>query len=353
MLEGLKVIELASVLAGPAVGMFFAELGAEVIKIEAPEGDITRKWKLPSEDRNSPASAYFSSVNWGKTHRFIDLRSAEGQQQVHHFLEEADVLIVNFKKGDALKFGLDYAALKARYPRLIYTDLKGFDSEPQRVSYDVVLQAETGYMAMNGTPDSGPLKMPLAFMDLLAAHQMKEGVLLALYQRERNGKGSRVSVSLEAAALAGLANQASNWLTAGHVPQRLGSLHPNIAPYGEHFATKDGKTIVLAIGNDKQYTLLCRILGKPEWAKDNRFRNNQQRVMHRKALAELLESALKDQNSKELMRHLVQKNVPAGVVKTMPEVFENPVAREMILEQTEEDGKKSRRVASVAFQVEG
>ncbi|HMC97034.1 MAG TPA: CaiB/BaiF CoA-transferase family protein, partial [Flavobacteriales bacterium] len=219
-LADLLVIETASVLAGPAVGMCFAELGARVVKIERPSGngpagDVTRQWKLPSEDPASPVSAYFSSVNWGKEHVFLDLKKAADRARFDALLGESDVLITNHLAGDAENLGLTRDRIRSLNPRLVHGHIKGFAARPDRPAYDVVLQAETGYISMTGSDADHPAKLPIALIDVLAAHQLKEGVLLALLQRERSGKGAYVEVSLEEAALTGLINQASNYLMTG------------------------------------------------------------------------------------------------------------------------------------------
>jgi len=185
LFEGLKVVELASVLAGPAVGMFFAELGAEVMKIENKRtgGDVTRQWKSKTEPTEATVSAYYSSVNFNKTTLLLDLRESDELNQVYRLVKEADIVISNFKKGDDTKLGLDYNRLKQIKPNLIYAHLIGFASAPNRTAYDAVIQAETGFMSMNGSEESGPLKFPVAIMDLFAAHQMKEGILAALWKR--------------------------------------------------------------------------------------------------------------------------------------------------------------------------
>jgi crotonobetainyl-CoA:carnitine CoA-transferase CaiB-like acyl-CoA transferase len=241
--KDLKVVELANVLAGPAVGLFFAELGAHVVKVEnkLTDGDVTRSWKIPSENKNTSSSAYFASVNWNKTSIFVDLRDTADRQQVMELIKDADIVISNYKPGDDEKLQMGYEQLKKINPRLIYAHISGFANASSRTAYDLILQAETGFMYMNGTPESGPLKMPVALIDILAAHQLKEGILIALIKRLQTGKGSRVSASLEHAAIASLANQASNWLMTGYNHQPSGSLHPNIAPYGELFTTADSK----------------------------------------------------------------------------------------------------------------
>ena len=350
MFEALKVIELANVLAGPATGLFFAEMGAEVIKVEHPDGgDITRKWKLPTEDPESSVSAYYCSVNWHKKVVQPDLRTDAGRQEVYDLVKEADVVIANYKPGDDIKLGMDYATLKAINPNLIYAHLTGFGANDQRTAFDVVLQAETGFMSMNGNPESGPVKMPVALIDVLAAHQMKAGILTALIKKMKTGEGSYVSVSLYESAVAALANQASNYLMAGHIPQRMGSLHPNIAPYGEIFQTKDQQSIVLACGTDKQFANLCAVLNLPELIHDERFSTNPARVIHRSALANLLQPAFQQQDLETVLTALHEAKVPVGAIRDMAGVFAEPMAREMVLEETIEDGTPTKRVKTVAF----
>ena len=286
----LIVIEAANVLAGPAVGMFFAELGATVIKVENMKtgGDTTRRWKLPSEDRDDDVTAYFSSVNWGKRSIGIDFSIPEGYAVLLDLVRRADVFVQSFKTGDAEKFKLDYATLRAQNDRLVYADITAFGARDGRPGFDAVLQAETGFTGMNGTEDSGPVKMPVALIDLLLAHQLKEALLIALIARMQTGRGSCSTVSLFHAGVASLANQASNYLVCGSIPVRAGSDHPNIAPYGTTYETLNGAPIVLAVGTDSQFRALCEALGMPELAKDERFGTNRQRVVHRDALNTML-----------------------------------------------------------------
>ncbi|MFT4600154.1 MAG: crotonobetainyl-CoA:carnitine CoA-transferase CaiB-like acyl-CoA transferase, partial [Arenicella sp.] len=250
-LSSLKVIEISSVLAGPAVGLYFAEKGAEVIKIENSKtgGDVTRGWKLANEDSSKNTSAYFASVNWRKEHVFLDLSDDNDRSKIKALVTKADIVLTNFKKGDAEKFELDFLSLRTLNSNVILGEISGYGSKSERVAFDLVLQADTGFMSMNGTSDSGPVKMPVAFIDLFAAHQLKEGILEALLERNATGKAYHVKVSLFDAALASLANQATNYLIAGHVAQPMGSKHPNIAPYGELFKTKDERLITFAIGS--------------------------------------------------------------------------------------------------------
>lgn len=351
--SGLKVVELGSVLAAPAVGLWFAELGASVLKIENPTtgGDVTRSWKMGGEADRGKLSAYFAAVNAGKEHRWIDIGTEAGREDMHCALKDADILLVNFKEGDDVKFHLEYERLRETYPRLIYGAISGFRTEPGRVAYDLILQAETGYMSMNGTPDSGPVKMPVAFMDLLAAHQLKQGLLCALLQRERTGRGCRVKVSLEDAGLSGLANQATNFLMNQHVPKRIGSLHPNIAPYGEQFTCGDGVVLVLAVGSDRQFEQVCAILGAPEVASDARFASNAARVRHREALQQELSRYFSKKDGETLYPALKARQVPVGKIRDLKEVLSDP-AHQVRIWDTMEEGFATRRMRTVAFTLE-
>ena len=259
-LQGLKILELANVLAGPAVGQFFAELGAEVLKVEAPGGDVTRSWRLPNEQPSEGRSAYFCAANWGKKSKVLDLRTSEGRAALEPLLAETDVLLTSYKAGDAARFGLDAKELLETYPRLVIGEISGYGAIDARVGYDAIVQAEAGFTYLNGNNPADYHKMPVALVDLLAAHQLKQGLLLALWQRDRTGKGSVVRVNLLDAALASLANQATNYLVGGVVPQPMGSEHPNIVPYGSIYRTADGAGVVLAVGTDKQFAALTQLL---------------------------------------------------------------------------------------------
>lgn len=352
MLNDLLVIETAGVLAGPAVGLFFAELGARVVKIENPRsgGDVTRKWKLPAEDPSSPVSAYFSSVNHGKEHRFLDLSQAADRSEFDALVAQADVLISNHMDKDAEKLGLGHERLRKLNVGLIHGHIRGYAEDPARPAYDVVLQAESGYMGMTGTDEEHLAKVPVALIDILAAHQLKEGLLLALMHRATSGKGAYVEVSLEEAALTGLVNQATNWLMAGQVARPLGTLHPNIAPYGEVFACADGGRIVLAVGSDAQFRSLCAVLELPDVASDARFRTNAGRVEHRAALAEVLAPAMAAAERDVLLERLRVANVPAGAVRGIDEALGTSVANRMVLESLI-DGSPTRRISGNAFRI--
>lgn len=352
LFKGIRVLDFSTVLAGPSVATFFAELGASVIKIENPKtrGDVTRSWKLAGEDPASAISSYFASVNYNKTYLNLDAGDPQTRTQIEQLIQESDIVIFNFKHGDDIKFRLAPNDVRKIKKDIIYARVEGFDSDPERVAYDVVLQAETGYMYMNGTEESGPVKMPVAIMDVLAAHQLKEGILCALLKRMRSGEGSLVSCSLEKAGLSGLVNQASNYLMTGHIPQRMGSLHPNIAPYGETFSCADNRYIVLAVGSDKQFQNLCAILGAPELSEKPEFLNNAQRVRNRIQLKAELTPYFKKFDSVHLLNQMIKDNVPSGAIKSMEEVMKNAVASGMILEEKIE-GVQTKRMQSAAFTI--
>ncbi len=353
--QGLKIVELASVLAGPAVGMFFAELGAEVIKIENKRtgGDVTRRWKLPAEDPALPDSAYYHCVNWGKRSLLLDLEVEEDRAEADRHIAAADIVISNYRPASARRLGMDAATLRARHPALIYAQLTAFgEEEPGRPAFDVVLQAESGFLYMTGEPGRDPVRMPVALIDLLAAHQLKEGILLALLRRERTGAGGVVHTSLMEAAVASLANQATNWLMGGVVPRRLGCRHPNIAPYGDIFLTKDDKQLVIAAGTEAQFQRLCACLQLEQLPGDERFATNAARVRHRAELLQALAPAFRRYGRAELMERLLTSEVPAGSVRSLPEVFDLPLASAMIIDGPVEHGRLTRRVQTVAFRLE-
>ncbi len=353
MLKDLLVIETAGVLAGPAVGTFLAELGARVLKIENPKtgGDVTRRWKLPEEDRTTPVSAYFSSVNHGKEYLSLDLKSASGRAEFDALLLKADLLITNHMAADAQKLGLDRARLRAMNPTLIHGHIRGYADDPSRPAFDVVLQAETGYLSMTGSDSDHLAKLPVAMIDILAAHQLKEGVLLALLHRAKSGRGAYVEVALEDAALTGLINQATNWLMVGHVAKPLGTLHPNIAPYGEVFTCADGKRIVLAVGSNAQFSDLCDVLDLPELKSTNDFAENSERVKNRERLATLISPAIAAVPQQELLQRLQQAGVPAGAVNTIDTALASPAAQRMTVEEMIES-VRTLRISGNAFRSE-
>lgn len=351
MFEDLIVIDCSTVLAGPSVGTFFAELGASVTKIENPAiPDVTRSWKLGSENKNTSVSAYFASVNYHKHYLQLDFKNETDLSKLIDLIEKADIFLSNFKKGDAEKFGLTDSYLQSVNPGLIIGKISGFGSESDRVAYDLILQAETGFMSMNGTTESGPVKMPVALIDVLAAHQLKEGLLTALLKRTKTKHGQILSVSLYDAAISSLANQASNYLMEGHIPGRIGSLHPNIAPYGEIFVTNDGKLITFAIGSNKHFQILCDFLGLSHLPSDERFWENVERVKNRSILQEIIQEIISRFEAKEIMNYMHEHFVPAGIIRNLEEVFKDPASKQLIRTETIET-IETKRVSQIAFQL--
>lgn len=345
-LAGVRVVELAGVLAGPTVGQFLAELGAEVVKVEPPAGDVTRTWHLAAEDPADDRPAYVCAANWGKTSVAIDLRNAADRARLAGLLDAADVVLTAYKPGDAARWGLDADTLRATRPRLIVADLTGYGANDPRAGYDAVVQAEAGWMHLCGAAGGPPTKLPIAFVDLMAAHQMKEAVLVALFRRERTGQGATIRLSLVAAAVSALANQGTAWLVAGVSPRRSGSAHPSIAPYGTPYATATGD-VVLAVGTDAQFASLCRILGL-DLHTDARFATNAARVRHREALDAALVPALAAADRDALLTALAVAHVPAGAVRTVPEAFDHPEAARLVVR----DGSLAG-IRQVAFTLDG
>ncbi len=319
--EGLRVVECASVLAGPAVGMYFAELGAEVTKIEPPNGDVTRSWLLPGETKSS----YYSCVNWGKKVLTMDL--TRDKDELLSLLDGADVFIVNFKAGSAEKLGLDYQTLSAKFPRLIYGSVTGYGPTSRRAGYDAVVQAESGLMFLNAEANAKPMKAPIAIVDVLAAHQLKAGLTAALYVREKTGRGTWVQTSLIEAGISALINQGAAWLYSGRAPVPTGSEHPAIAPYGGVYDCTDGP-MILAVGNDAQFRELCRIVG----IDPGPFSTNALRVEKRAELNALLRPLVEARKRDELLNALHAAGVPAGAVFRVEEAVQIPEAAHLLFD---------------------
>jgi crotonobetainyl-CoA:carnitine CoA-transferase CaiB-like acyl-CoA transferase len=326
MLSGLKVIDLSSVLAGPLTGTFLAECGALVIKVEAPAGDVTRTWRSSGEALGK-ASAYYAAANTGKKVETVDLKTAEGRSWLAHELSDADVLIQNMKASDLERMGLMPDSLIRQFPKLVHVRLVGTEFDTDRLAYDVVIQAETGFMSMNGHADRPPARLPVALMDVLASHQMRAAVLGGLYNRERNGEGCYAEVSLLGAGLTALANQGTNVLINQSVPMRQGSAHPNIAPYGDMLTCSDGE-VVLAVGSDAQFQALCEVLNCMECVTDPKFSTNPSRVQHREALNEVLNAMACSWQRDDLRAALHRARVPAGAVFNVAEALDQPGVRE-------------------------
>lgn len=352
--KDLKVVELSSVLAGPAVGMFFAELGAEVIKIEneLTGGDVTRSWKLPSENSGNKTSAYYHSINWNKTSLFKNLADSTDKKEVYKLISSADIVISNFRPSAAKKLGFDYKSLHGVNPKIIFGLITAYGDDDERPGFDALIQAETGWMHMNGSAEGPPIKMPVALMDVIAAHHLKEGILVALIRQLKTGQGAKVSVSLYDAALASLTNQASNWLNLNYNPRRKGSLHPNICPYGEVILSKEGTPLLLAIGNQKQFENLCSILNCPEIPNDPHFKENSLRVKNRKILLEKLLEKAKDIKTEIIISKANKLSIPLGPINDLATVFSEKSAQALILENQEPDGTISKRVKTAIFNID-
>ena len=349
MFKNLKVLELSSVLAGPAVGMFFFLLGAQVVKVEnkTNNGDVKRKWKLPNE-KKSDISAYFCSVNYNKNYIFLDFNNQKDRTKLKVLIKGCDIVITNFKGEDASKFGIDFEDCKRINPNIIYAHIGGFKNNPNRVAFDIVLQAETGFINMTGNKKEFA-KMPVALIDVLAAHQIKEGILTAMLLQGKEKKAYKVSTTLEETAIASLMNQSSNFLMANHQAKPLGTLHPNIAPYGEVVSTSDGKKLILAIGTDHQFEMFSNIISIEKKWKD-KFRTNQRRVTERKVLIEIINTKTKEILSNNLIERCFEKNIPIGEINTVEKVMQSKIAKEMILEEII-DNQKTKRIKTVAFEL--
>jgi len=332
--QGLKVIELAAVLAGPSVGQFWAELGAQVIKVEnlSTGGDVTRSWHSTAEDPTQPISAYYSAANWGKQSILLDLKQPEGQAIVHQLVQKAHVVLASYKPGDAAKLAMDYNTLQALNPAIIYGEITGYGAHDPRAGFDAVIQAESGFMSMNGQPQGPSLKLPVPLMDVLAAHHLKEGLLVALLKQQLSGQGSHVSISLVQAALSSLANQATNHLVAGQTPGKMGSGHPNIVPYGNTFTTQDGQEVLIAVGNDAQFKRLAAIVGQPQWAQNPLYATNAARVQNRQSMLDLLQQAIGQQQATVLLQACKDQKVPAAPVQTVPQALQSPQAQGISLQ---------------------
>ncbi len=325
-LEGLKVIELARILAGPWAGQTLGDLGAEVIKVEAPEGDDTRQWGPPFVEReNDKTASYFHSCNRGKSSVIVDFRTDEGKAVLIELVRDADILIENFKVGGLKKYGLDYENLAKVNPKLIYCSITGFGQTgpyAHRAGYDYIIQGMSGFMSITGEPDGAPQRAGVAITDIFTGVYATSAILAALHMRARTGKGQHIDMSLLDSAVCVMANQALNYLTTGNPPQRTGNYHPNLTPY-QVFECRDGH-IIIATGNDGQYQRLCDILGLPEMATAPEYLKNANRVENREDMIAKLSARTVLMSKGELLTACEAKGVPAGPINSMDEVFADP-----------------------------
>ncbi len=332
-LAGIKVVELARILAGPWAGQTLADLGAEVIKVEAPEGDDTRRWGPPFIDRDGDkTAAYFYATNRGKTSVICDFRTPEGQAQVRELVSGADVVIENFKVGGLAKYGLDYTSLAAINPRLIYCSITGFGQTgpyARRAGYDFIIQGMAGLMSITGEPDGQPQKVGVAVTDIFTGVYAATAILAALHQRGSTGIGQQIDMALMDVATSIMANQAMNYLTTGVAPGKMGNAHPNLAPYAV-FDCADG-WIILATGNDGQYQRLCGVLGLTDMTTAPHFATNADRIANRVELTRRITEATKTWAKDDLLTACEAAGVPAGPINDLEAVFNDPqvIARGM------------------------
>lgn len=327
-LKGIRVLELARILAGPWIGQTLADLGADVIKVESPDGDDTRTWGPPfvaGEDGEKLDAAYFHACNRGKRSVVLDFTTEEGQEAVRRLAAQSDVLLENFKVGGLTKYGLDYESLKKINPRLIYCSVTGFGQDgpyAHRAGYDYIVQGMSGIMDLTGEPDREPQKIGVAFADIFTGLYGVIAVQAALAQRERTGEGQQIDMALLDCMTGVLANQALNFLVSGKAPRRLGNAHPNIAPY-QVFPTSDGHLIV-AVGNDRQFVKFCTLLGRSDLATDERYLTNALRVQNRDTLTPELSAETAKIERDTLLKLLEDAGVPGGPINTVADVFADP-----------------------------
>ena len=333
-LAGLRVVELARILAGPWIGQTLADLGADVVKVEAPEGDDTRRWGPPFVERGGDEleAAYFHCCNRGKRSVVADFNTPAGQEVVRALAERSDVLIENFKVGGLKKFGLDYPTLHALNPSLVYCSVTGFGQrgpKSNHAGYDLMIQGMSGIMDLTGDPEGPPQRIGVAFADIFTGTYGVIAIQAALAQREHTGLGQHVDMALLDTMVGVLANQATNYLISGTVPHRMGNAHPNIVPY-QAFEVSDGHVIV-AVGNDRQFRQFCTVIKRPELSSDSRYLTNADRVGNRRTLVEEIGVALRNFTRAELIPALEARGVPCGPINSVAEAFVEPqvVARGM------------------------
>lgn len=335
-LDGLRVLDLSRVLAGPWCTQNLADLGADVIKIEKPgAGDDTRHWGPPffPDEHGQPTdeACYFAACNRNKRSVTVDMATPEGQQLIRQLASSSDVVVENFKTGGLARYGLDYASLSALNPRLVYCSVTGFGHTgpyAQRAGYDLLVQAMSGLMSITGHADGeaggGPLRVGVAVIDLFTGMYATTAILAALHARERTGRGQHIDIALLDVAMATLANQGASFLNAGVVPQRQGNSHPSLVPY-QDFPTQDGR-MLLAIGNDGQFARFCEAAGT-DWAGDARFATNAARVRHRQALVPLMSEVTRQRPTAAWIALLEDKAVPCGPINDIGQAFDDPQVR--------------------------
>ena len=328
-LTGLRVLELARILAGPWAGQLMADLGADVIKVERKgAGDDTRGWGppfVPAADGGHLGAAYFHGANRGKRSIELDFETAEGQRLVKKLAARSDVLIENFKVGGLKKFGLDYESMAKEFPRLIYCSVTGFGQTgpyAARAGYDLMAQGIGGLMSLTGDADGEPTRAGVPIADIMTGVYAVVGILAAIHERDKTGKGTLVDGALVDTQVGMLANQALNYLVSSDLPVRIGNAHPNIVPY-QVFPVADGH-IIIATGNDSQFVKLCGVLGEPSLAENPDYKDNKSRLAHREVLVGRLTELCKRMTSADILAKLEAVGVPAGPINTLDQVFSDP-----------------------------
>ena len=347
LFRDLMVVEFASALAGPLAGTFLKELGAKVIKIEPPIGDVSRRWRLQNESADKKTSFYYCAANGNKASRVLDLKAQDSKSELQGLIKSADVIITNFTWDRAKTFGLTYDDLKEINPRIILANITGFGPQADKPAFDVLMQAECGFMAMTGFENQSPTRIPLPIIDILSGHQLKQAILCALLRLAKTGLGTEVQVSLFDSALSALTNVGSNYLMGNVKTKPCGSKHPSIAPYGDTYITKDGQTLILAIGSDAQFERFCEAIKLPELT--DQFITNRERVMNRSDLNDILQRKFSEADSSYWVTLFGRSNVPGGLVKSVDEVLNDKAAQKNILEETLTDGSISRRTRQAVF----
>ncbi len=331
-LAGIRVADFSRVLAGPYCTMTLGDLGAEVIKIESPEGDDTRQWGPPFAGGES---AYYLCVNRNKKSITLNLKSAQGREIARKLARRADVLMENFRVGTMEGWGLGYTELRELNPRLIYCAISGYGQtgpSKDRAGYDFIAQAEGGIMSITGEPDGAPMKVGVAIVDITAGMFATNAILAALYEREKSGEGQYIDVALLDSQVAWLANVGSNYLVSGNPPKRYGNAHPNIVPY-ETFKCRD-RYLALGVGADRQFQKMCAIIGRGDLATDARFATNPKRVENRAMLIPILQAIFAARDADEWLALLNAEGIPCGPINTVDKVFADPqvIHREMVVE---------------------
>lgn len=354
-LDGIKVLDLSRVLAGPWSTQILADFGAEVLKVELPgKGDDTRGWgppflTMPDGSEDPQESAYYLAANRNKRSAAINLADPQGAALIRRLAAEADILVENFKVGGLAKYGLDYAAIRKLNPRIVYCSITGFGQTgpyKDRGGYDFVAQGMGGFMSITGDEHGGPLRAGVAMADLSTGMYATVSILMGLRHAERTGEGQQIDISLLDTQIAMLANQASNWLVGGENPGRLGNRHPTVVPY-KTFDVADG-IMIIAIGNDGQFRAFCKEMGVAQWAEDPRFATSRQRLINRDAIEAMVQDLVAAHSSTDLIARLSAAGIPCGPVNTIRELFADPFveARETVHRFTREDGVE---IPTVAF----